>query len=394
MIGARADLQRRRAGHEHHRVTYIELFFDLVFVFAITQLSHSLLEHLTPMGAVQTALLFLAVWWVWIYTCWITNWLEPERTPVRLMLLVLMLAGLMLSTSLPRAFGDRGLAFAGAYVFMQVGRSAFVMWALRGHNAANYRNFQRITIWLIGSGVLWIAGGLAEDGARLALWACAMLIDFVSPSLGFWTPGLGRSTTADWDVEGAHMAERCALFVIIALGESILVTGATAANLEPSVGVIGAFLAAFVGSVAMWWIYFDAAAERASRQFVSSADPGRVARLAYTYIHMPLIAGVVVTAVGDELTLAHPYGEMHLSTAAVLLGGPGLYLLGDLLFRRATTGRLPRAHIGGLLALAVLAPIGMTMTPLVLSALVSAVLVMVAASETIWVRRERARAST
>lgn len=393
MIGARADLQRARKGHEHNRVTYIELFFDLVFVFAITQLSHSLLEHLTPLGAVQTALLFLAVWWVWIYTCWITNWLEPDRTPVRLMLLVLMLGGLMLSTSLPRAFEDRGLAFAGAYVFMQVGRSLFVMWALRGHNESNYRNFKRITTWLVGSGVLWIAGGFAEEGARLALWACAMLIDFASPSLGFWTPGLGRSTTADWDVEGAHMAERCALFVIIALGESILVTGATAANLEPSAGVIGAFLAAFVGSVAMWWIYFDAAAERASAQFVSSTDPGRVARLAYTYIHLPLIAGVVVTAVGDELTLAHPHGHMHLSTAAVLLAGPGLYLLGDLLFRRTTTGRLPRAHLGGLSALAVLAPFAMTMTPVVLSSLVSAVLVAVAAAETIWVRRERARAA-
>lgn len=393
MIGARADLQRARKGHEHNRVTYIELFFDLVFVFAITQLSHSLLEHLTPLGAVQTALLFLAVWWVWIYTCWITNWLEPDRTPVRLMLLVLMLAGLMLSTSLPRAFEDRGLAFAGAYVFMQVGRSLFVMWALRGHNEGNYRNFKRITTWLVGSGVLWIAGGFAEEGARLALWACAMLIDFASPSLGFWTPGLGRSTTADWDVEGAHMAERCALFVIIALGESILVTGATAANLEPSAGVISAFLAAFVGSVAMWWIYFDAAAERASAQFVSSSDPGRVARLAYTYIHLPLIAGVVVTAVGDELTLAHPHGHMHLSTAAVLLVGPGLYLLGDLLFRRTTTGRLPRAHLGGLLALGVLGAIAMTMTPVVLSSLVSAVLVVVAAAETIWVRRERARAA-
>ena len=393
MIGARANLQRIRQGHEHNRVTYIELFFDLVFVFAITQLSHSLLEHLTPLGAVQTALLFLAVWWVWIYTCWITNWLEPDRPPVRLMLLALMLAGLLLSTSLPRAFEDRGLAFAGAYVFMQVGRSLFVMWALRGHNEGNYRNFKRITFWLLGSGVLWIAGGFADEGARLALWACAMLIDFASPSLGFWTPGLGRSTTADWDVEGAHMAERCALFVIIALGESILVTGATAANLEPSAGVIGAFLAAFVGSVAMWWIYFDAAAERASRQFVSSSDPGRVARLAYTYIHLPLIAGVVVTAVGDELTLAHPHGHMHLSTAAVLLAGPGLYLLGDLLFRRATTGRIPRAHLGGLLVLAVLAPIAMTMTPLVLSALVSAMLVVVAAAETIWVRRERARAA-
>lgn len=393
MIGARANLQRVRQGHEHNRVTYIELFFDLVFVFAITQLSHSLLDHLTLMGAVQTGLLFLAVWWAWIYTCWITNWLEPDRTPVRLLLLVLMLAGLVLSTSLPHAFEDRGLAFAGAYVFMQVGRSLFVMWALRNHNQGNYRNFKRITIWLAASGVLWIAGGFAQDGARLALWACAMLIDFSAPSLGFWTPRLGRSTTAEWDVEGAHMAERCALFVIIALGESILVTGATVANLEPSAEVLGAFLAAFVGSVAMWWIYFDAAAERASRQFVSSSDPGRVARLAYTYIHLPLIAGVVVTAVGDELTLAHPHGHMRLSTAAVLLAGPGLYLLGDLLFRRATTGRIPRAHLGGLLVLAVLTPIALTMTPLVLSALVSAMLVMVAGAETIWVRRERARAA-
>jgi low temperature requirement protein LtrA len=393
MIGARADLQRIRKGREHHRVTYIELFFDLVFVFAITQLSHTLLEHMTPIGAIQTGLLFLAVWWVWIYTCWITNWLEPDQTPVRLMLLVLMLAGLMLSTSLPRAFEDRGLVFAGAYVFMQVGRSAFVMWALRRHNEVNYRNFQRITIWLAASGMLWIAGGFAQDGARLALWAGAMLIDFASPSLGYWTPRLGRSTTAEWDVEGAHMAERCALFVIIALGESILVTGATAASLEPTPGVVGAFLAAFVGSVAMWWIYFDAAAERASRRFATSSDPGRVARLAYTYIHLPVIAGIVVTAVGDELALAHPNGHMHLGTMAVLLGGPSLYLFGDLLFRRATADRTPRAHLCGLLGLAVLPLVGMHMTPVVLSALVSLVLVAVAAAETIWVRRERARAS-
>ena len=391
MFGARKDLQRTRVEHEHHRVTFIELFFDLVFVFAVTQLSHSLLKHLTPMGAVETGLLFLAVWWVWIYTCWITNWMDPEQPTVRLLMLALMLAGLLMSTSLPEAFEAKGLIFACAFVFMQVGRSLFMLWALRLHNPRNYRNFLRITAWLSVSGGLWIAGGLSEGGLRLALWAVAVAIEFASPSLGFWTPGLGRSTTADWDVEGAHMAERCALFVIIALGETLLVTGATFSELPMEAGVLTAFGAAFTASIAMWWIYFDAAAERASRQFAKSDDPGRIARLAYTYIHLPLVAGIVVSAVGDELALAHPEGHVDLKTAAVLLAGPALYLFGDLLFRKATTKRFPRSHLAGLIALAVLAPVATGLTPAVLSVATSTVLVAVAASESIWLRRERAR---
>lgn len=346
MFGATKDLQRTRREHEHHRVTFIELFFDLVFVFAITQLSHSLLKHLTPMGAVQTGLLFLAVWWVWIFTCWITNWMDPEQPVVRLLLLALMLAGLLMTTSLPEAFEDKGLLFACAFVVMQVGRSLFMLWALRRHNERNYRNFLRITARLSVSGAFWIAGGLSEGGLRLALWGVAVAIEFASPSLGFWTHGLGRSTTGDWDVEGGHMAERCALFVIIALGETLLVTGATFAELPMSAGVLAAFGASFVASVAMWWIYFDAAAERASSQFAKSDDPGRIARLAYTYIHLPLLAGIVVSAVGDELALAHPDGHVDVKSAMVLLSGPALYLFGDLLFRRVTTQRFPRSHGG------------------------------------------------
>ena len=389
MIGARRDLQRVRDGHGHHRVTYIELFFDLVFVFAITQLSHGLLHHLTPLGAFQAALLFLAVWWVWIYTCWITNWLDPERPAVRLLLLALMLAGLVMSMSLPEAFEDKGLTFAIAFVLMQVGRSLFVAWALRRHNARNYRNFLRITAWLAVSGACWIAGGLSEGPQRMALWGLAVAIEFASPSLGFWTPGLGRSTTADWDVEGGHMAERCALFVIIALGETLLMTGATVAELPREAGVLTAFGAAFAASVAMWWIYFDAAAERASRTFASSDDPGKIARLAYTYFHLPLVAGIVVSAVGDELTLVHPNGHVDLKTGAVLLAGPALYLAGDLLFRRVTTQRIPRGHVVALAALAALIPAAGALTPALLSVTTSSVLVAVAAAETFW-RREAA----
>lgn len=386
MFGSRVDLQRTRQGHE--RVTYVELFFDLVFVFAITQLSHNLLQHMTPMGAAETALLFLAVWLVWTYTCWLTNWIDPEKRAVRFMMLVLMLAGLLMSTSLPDAFGEKGLLFAGAVAAMQIGRSLFMLWALRPYNPRNFRNYQRITAWLTLSAVFWIGGGLSGEGARFIWWSVAVALEAASPSWGFWTPGLGSSATTDWDVEGAHMAERYALLVIIALGESILVTGATFAELPMTPGVLMAFGAAFVASVAMWWIYFDAGAARASRLIAGSADPGRLARLAYTYMHVPIVAGIVVSAVGDELALAHPDGHMEPKTIAVLLAGPGLYLLGDLLFRRSTSNGTPRSHLAGLLALAILALVATRLTPATLSLAASIVLVAVAASESLWKRRE------
>jgi len=387
--GGRRSLLRKRKEHEHGKVTFVELFFDLVFVFAITQLSHSLLKDLTLLGAVHTGLLFLAVWWVWIYTSWVTNWLDPERTPVRLLLLVLMLAGLILSTSLPEAFAEKGLAFAGAYVFMQVGRSLFMAAAVRRHSAGNFRNFQRITAWLILSALFWIAGAFTEAEVRLALWAAALAIEYVSPSLGFWTPGLGRSTTADWDVEGGHMAERCGLFVIIALGESILVTGATFAELEPGLSTIAAFVTSFIGSVAMWWIYFDIGAERGSHTIARSDDPGRLARIAYTYIHLLIVAGIIVGAVADELVLAHPDGHPEAGTAAALLGGPALYLIGNTLFKWTTAGRLPLSHLAGLVLLAGLVPGTVVLSPLLLGVAVMLILVLVAVWERLSLRRGR-----
>jgi low temperature requirement protein LtrA len=383
----RRSLLRKRKEHEHGKVTFVELFFDLVFVFAITQLSHSLLKDLTLLGAVHTGLLFLAVWWVWIYTSWVTNWLDPERTPVRLLLLVLMLAGLILSTSLPEAFAERGLGFAGAYVFMQVGRSLFTAVAVRRHSPGNFRNFQRITAWLVLSALFWIAGAFAEAEARLALWAAALAIEYVSPSLGFWTPGLGRSTTADWDVEGGHMAERCGLFVIIALGESILVTGATFAELEPGLSTIAAFVTSFIGSVAMWWIYFDIGAERVSHTIARSDDPGRLARVAYTYIHLLIVAGIIVGAVADELVLAHPDGHLEAGTAAALLGGPALYLIGNTLFKWTTAGRVPLSHLAGLILLAGLVPGTVVLSPLLLGVAVMLILVLVAVWERLSLRR-------
>src|SRR5262245_12069331 len=316
------SLLRSRASHA--RVTYVELFFDLVFVFAVTQLSHLLLAHLTPAGALQTLFLLLAVWWSWIYTCWWTNWLDPDRPAVRTMMFVLMLAGMLLSAAIPNAFGHEGLLFAGAYVFMHLARAFFMLAALRGRDEGNFRNFCRIVCWLLLSSAFWIAGSLVEEGTRVALWVVALGVEGVAPTVGFFVPGLGRSTTADWRIDGAHMAERCALFVIIALGESILVTGATAAANPATLANSSAFVLAFLGTVAMWWIYFNIGAERGSRTFAGAEDPGRIARAVYTYFHIPIVAGIVVCAVADELVIAHPGGDVDTATAVVLLGGPAL----------------------------------------------------------------------
>jgi low temperature requirement protein LtrA len=385
-----ATLLRVRGAHDGDKVGMVELFFDLVFVFAVTQLSHTLLADLDVANALRVALLLLAVWWVWIYTSWVTNWLDPERLPVRIALFVLMLAGLLLSVSIPQAFGARGLEFAGAYAFMQVGRTLFFLWAIRGSERARVRNFQRILVWLLLSAVFWIDGGFAQGDARLAWWTTALLIEVVAALAYFWVPGLGRSSTTDWDISGAHLAERCALFVIIALGESLLVTGATFAEHAWDAATVTGFLSAVVGSILMWWIYFDTGAQRAEHRITHSDDPGKHARRAYTYLHSLIVAGIIACAVADELVLAHPH---HGETAAlvVILGGPACYLAGTALFKWSTSERRgpPLSHLAGLLLLALLAwaTFALHLSPLAAGAAATAVLAVVATWESLALRR-------
>jgi low temperature requirement protein LtrA len=370
-------------------VTGIELFFDLVFAFAVTQLSHSLLPQPSALGVLHTALLFGAVWWVWIDTSWVTNWLDPDLPPVRLMLLAVMLGGLVIAACIPAAFGGRGLIFAICYALMQVGRSLFMLWALRGRAPANFRNFQRITLWMAASAVLWLAGGLAGEGVRFGVWAAALALDLGSAWAGFWVPGLGRSATADWDVAGGHMAERCAGFVLIALGESITVTGAAFFQAVWSGVVLWAFVAAFVGSAAMWWIYFDTGAEHGSRRIEEAADPGRLARVVYTYWHAGIVAAVILGAVADEMALAEPGARASGGFLAVVLLAPVLYLLGNIGFKRVVMGRLPLSHGVGLGLMAAVGAEAARLSLLELNAATSVVLVVVAVWETRSYRRGR-----
>lgn len=376
-------LLRERSPHQHNRVTYVELFFDLVFVFAITQISHTLLAHFTPLGMLQVTMLMLAVWWVWVFTSWTTNWLDPEQTPVRVMLFGLMIVGLVLSTSIPKAFENRGLTFAAAYSAMQVGRTLFFLWSVPKSAAGQRYNFLRILIWLCSSAVFWIAGGLSEGELRIGLWLVALAIEYCGPAMRFRSPGLGASTTQDWEVEGGHMAERCAAFIIIALGESIVVTGATFAEVEWTMPVASAFVVALIGSIAMWWVYFHIGAEAGSEHISRSADTGRLARLAYTYLHLPIVAGIVVSAVGDELLLAHPDGHVGPKEILSIVGGPLLYLVGTILFKHAIRGIFQLSHLVGIGLLIVLLPFAGRLTPLSLAAVVAAILIIVAAWEAI-----------
>lgn len=346
--GPAQDLRRVRDEPGQGRVTNTELFFDLVFVFAVTQISHAVLPEPDLWRGLHALLLFGAVWWLWIDTSWVTNWLDPDRAPVRLMLFALMAGGLVIAACIPHAFAARGLVFALCYVAMQIGRSLFALWAFAGRSPGNARNFQRIALWMAGSAVFWIAGGCAGGDLRFALWVVALALDLGSAWAGFWVPGLGRSTTADWDVDGAHMAERCAAFVLIALGESITVTGASFYEAAWTAPLLGGFLAAFLGTVAMWWIYFDTGAEHGSRHIATSADPGRLARIVYTYVHAALIAAVILGAVGDEMTLHEPGAPAWGAALAVTLAAPVLYLLANLAFKAVVMGRPPLSHLVGL----------------------------------------------
>lgn len=376
------QMLRERVQGQHARVTSLELFFDLVFVFAVTQLSHGLLAHLNPLGALETGLLAFAVWWAWVFTAWITNWLDPDHPTVRAMLFALMVVGLVMSTSLPQAFDERALPFALGYVTFQVGRTAFMCWASRG-DAPLYRNFLRILAWLSVSGVLWVTGALADENVRLAIWALALGIEFLGPAAAFWTPGLGRTDTREWNVEGAHMAERCGLFIIICLGESVLVTGATFAQHMVDPATIAAFLAALVAAIAMWWIYFNVHADAAAHAIAQHEDPGRLARIAYTYAHFPIVAGIIVTAAGDELALAHPLGHTETAAVCLILGGPALFLAGIAWFKHAVFGKVSAPRLTGLGLLAATAAGAPWLSPLALSALTSTILVTVAAWETL-----------
>ena len=376
--------------HGHSRVTYAELFFDLVFVFAVTQIAHTLLAHFTPLGVLQVTLLFLAVWWVWVFTTWITNWLDPEQTPVRLLLFAMMLGGLVLSTSIPTAFDGRGLVVchclcrdAGRQDDLSVGLDA----AVADAGADERRPDHRMAVDVGGVldrrriGGRPVAARALGDRAchRIYLAGSAILDTPIRPILGL---GLGdrrrpygRTLCAfrhhcAWRIRHRY---RCDIFRACLVGRKHY-----------------AFVSVLAGSIAMWWIYFHMGAEAGSEEISKSSEPGRLARLAYTYLHMPIIAGIIIAAVADELVLKHPGGHSDLKTVISSIGGPLLFLFGTVLFKHSFRGFLQLSHGFGIIALCLLAWFASELSPLMLSILTTAILIVVAVWESISLRSDPA----
>ena len=373
-------IQRRRASGAG-RATTLELFYDLVFVFAITQVSHLLLNHLTWAGLGQSLLVLLVVWWSWNYTTWVTNELDPETIPVRLLMIALMLASLLMAVAIPQAFGDRALLFVGSYVTIQVGRHSFLTFAAAEPGTIERVRAGRILIWFVASGVFWLAGAFVEGPARVVFWLVALALDYGAPLVTFRIPGLPRVAPEAWSVGTEHFTERFGLFIILALGESIVITGATTSELVLDTPRVVAFGMAFLATAALWWLYFSAVARIAQRHLELSENRTVLARDAYTYLHVVIVAGVIVSAVGDELVIAHPTEVLPGFEVTAVVAGPAIYLIAHALFRLRMAGSVSWKRLGGALACLVVGLIGAFVPALVVGALLIAVLVAVIGSE-------------
>jgi low temperature requirement protein LtrA len=375
------------------RVGFIELFFDLVFVFAVTQLAHRLVEYPSPRGVAESLVLFLAIWSVWTGTTWVTNRLDVERNRVRLLLLAMMIGGLFQALAIPDAFkyplDARG--FAVVHLALQLGRTLFVVAAFHGRHSLHQRHSLRALLWMFAAAPFWIAGALRSDEERIFWWAAALIVEYGATAARFWVPKLGTSKAPDWSVEANHFAERCSLFVIIALGELILITGNTVGDLTLNFYTLTALFSILITIISMWWIYFSFSAEKNVESIVDAEDAGRAARIVYVYLHIPLICGLLLSAAGAEGLVGHPADAAKLTDAVRVVGGPALFLAGALVVKRVICGHFMNSHVAGIIGLVGMSPLAIG-TPLYLVGVgVATILVAVAVWEEIAIRVERRR---
>jgi low temperature requirement protein LtrA len=386
----RFDRRRGNQGEDQH-ASSLELFYDLVFVFAITQVSHLLLHHLTWEGAGQSALVLLVVWWSWNYTTWVTNELDPQAVPVRLLLIGLMLASLLMAAAIPHAFGGRAALFAGSYVAIQLGRHTFLTFAAAEPRTIERRRAGTILIWFLAAGALWIAGAIATGPARTGLWLAALTIDYAGPLLTYWLPGRPRLRQDVWNVGSEHFTERFQLFVIIALGETIVVIGATTSQLSLSGERLVAFAFSFLGTAALWWLYFNLVAAVSARRLAQAANRVAMARDAFTYLHVAIVGAIILFAVGDEIVIAHPGGELHGAHLAVVVAGPAAYLFSLVALRLRMAGTVAGRRVAAGLACVAVAALGDLLPALAIGGLLLGILVAVIVGDQVAASRRKGR---
>jgi len=307
------------------RVTPLELFFDLVFVFGVTQVTNLMSDDPTWPGLGRGLLVLAAIWWAWSGYAWLTNVLEPEEGTVRSAMVAAMAAMLVVALAVPEAFGEHGVLFGVAFLIVRL--LHLQLFVLAGKRDADMlRAVLRFAPPSLVASALLIMAGFLDGSAQAALWLAALAVDYSAALTG---RGEG------WRVSPAHFAERHGLIVIIALGESIVSIGIGAAGVALSTSIVAAAVLAIVAVAALWWAYFDVYAVQAQRQLseLSRAARSRFARDYYSYLHLPMIAGIVLFALGLKKTIEHVGDPLATVPAVALCGGLALYFFTHVVLR-------------------------------------------------------------
>ncbi|HET9163846.1 MAG TPA: low temperature requirement protein A [Solirubrobacterales bacterium] len=359
---------------EGERVTPLELFFDLVFVLAITQCTALMAHHPTWSGLAQGLLVLGTLWWAWTGYAWLTSTVDPEAGAVRLIMFGAMAALLLVSLCVPEAFGSLGLAFALILGVVRYAQIALFMLASPDDDGLRHSVLGLAASTLVAVSLLALAS--AFDGlAQGALWALALFLDMAGPYF-FGSEG--------WKLMPGHFAERHGLIVIIALGESIVAIGVGASH-ELSLGIGAAAVLGVALTAAMWWVYFDVVAIVSGRR-LAEAETGRaqneLARDSYSYLHLVMVAGIVLTALGLKTTIGHFGDHLHAVPAFALLGGVAIYLLGLVAFRYRHVQTVNRRKLGLAIVLLILVPVATEVPALLALAVVNVLIWSMIALET------------
>ena len=379
-----APLVRESTDAEEQRTTsYIELFFDLVFVFAFTQVTALILEDTSVEGFARASLVLAMVWWAWSAYAWMTNAIDIENTVTRLIIFAAMTAGFFMALAVPDAFQDEAAWFAVAYFIVRVLNSTLFAWGVR-HDPGQLRATLRLAPWFLVAALVALAGGFVDPDYRAWVWLASLVIDVV---------GTLTVARADWRVSPSHFAERFALIVIIALGESIVAIGIGTSELERDTTYALSVVVAFAGVAALWWAYFDftaVAAERALRR-ASPAARGTLARDVFTYFHYPVVLGIIFYAVAAKKTLEHPLDPLSEAGRWALGLGVAIFLSGFALMRFRVIRRIAWERLAAAAVALVLAVTLDGADAIVTLAVVILVLLLSVAVETARLRELRAQ---
>ncbi|MET8354431.1 low temperature requirement protein A [Micromonospora sp. NPDC005206] len=370
-------------------MTFLELFFDLVFVFALTRIVARAFEDVVVEpggsawsralpGAGKTLILLLALYALWQGIAWTTSRYDPESITIQAVVTVALGSSLVMGVAVPRAFTGYAEAFAFAYVAGQLTRPLVLQFALcdRQRRQLKWRMLATYSV----TGVLWITGAILDGRALIPLWALALGIEYAAGRWGWPVPGLGRATTAEWDIAAEHLAERYQQFFLIALGETILVIGLTYSTGPFDRDHTLAFAVAAITSVLLWRIYYHRAGRILPDAIAHSDNPSTIGRSAAD-THLVMIIGVVTTALGYEITIEHPFDPAPATWIAPILLGPALFIAGRARFEYEVFGRVSPARLITLAALTLSYPALMSAPPFAATAVAAAVLLAVAVTD-------------